>query len=181
MEPRLSLKMTQRLVLTPTLQQAIKLLQYSRQELVQYVRQELLENPTLEEVQSAEISQEAPVGEAESPPEKTDLDTADVVAGEGEPDWSEFVSEFDNGYEPYHAAEAPSYENVLSSGTSLQGHLFEHTNIVTVVRFGHVGEPDTQTFVVGADQRVVSHQVDMIGHDGQVAWRQLGVHATDCV
>ena len=48
MEPRLSLKMSQRLVLTPTLQQAIKLLQYSRQELVQYVHQELLENPTLE-------------------------------------------------------------------------------------------------------------------------------------
>ena len=57
MEPRLSLKMAQRLVLTPTLQQAIKLLQYSRQELVQYVHQELLENPTLEETASADDAQ----------------------------------------------------------------------------------------------------------------------------
>ncbi len=129
MEPRLSLKMTQRLVLTPTLQQAIKLLQYSRQELVQYVRQELLENPTLEELPGAEPGQEVPVAEAETPPERSDLDAADVVAGEGEPDWSEFMSEFDNGYEPYHASEAPSYENVLSSGTSLQGYLFEQVNV----------------------------------------------------
>ena len=58
MEPRLVLKMSQRLILTPTLQQAIKLLQYSRQELVQYVHQELLENPTLEEIQASETEPE---------------------------------------------------------------------------------------------------------------------------
>ena len=54
MDLRLVLKPMQTLVLTPSLQQAITLLQYSRQELVQYVQQELLENPTLEEVASQE-------------------------------------------------------------------------------------------------------------------------------
>lgn len=131
MEPRLSLKMTQRLVLTPTLQQAIKLLQYSRQELVQYVHQELLENPTLEEkVQEDEAVQE-PV--SEQAPEETAAgeggDVADAAAGEVEPEWSEFMSEFDNGYEPYQPQEAPSYENMLSEGASLQSHLLQQVQV----------------------------------------------------
>ena len=41
--------LTQKLVMTPQLQQAIKLLQLSRMELVETVRQELAENPALEE------------------------------------------------------------------------------------------------------------------------------------
>jgi RNA polymerase sigma-54 factor len=44
------LKLTQRLVLTPQLQQAIKLLQLTRLELVEHINQELGENPVLEEV-----------------------------------------------------------------------------------------------------------------------------------
>lgn len=43
--------MSQQLVMTPQLQQAIKLLQLSRPELVDLVRNELLENPMLEESQ----------------------------------------------------------------------------------------------------------------------------------
>ncbi|MET0391306.1 MAG: RNA polymerase sigma-54 factor, partial [Polyangiales bacterium] len=42
--------MSQQLVMTPQLQQAIKLLQMSRMELVETVHQELLENPVLEDV-----------------------------------------------------------------------------------------------------------------------------------
>ncbi len=47
---RQSLKLTQQLIMTPQLQQAIKLLQLSRLELVQTVQQALQENPLLEEV-----------------------------------------------------------------------------------------------------------------------------------
>ena len=49
MELRQQLKLSQQLVMTPQLQQAIKLLQLSRIELVDMVRQELEENPVLEE------------------------------------------------------------------------------------------------------------------------------------
>ena len=45
----LNLKMQQQLVMTPQLQQAIKLLQLSRPELLETVQQELVENPVLEE------------------------------------------------------------------------------------------------------------------------------------
>lgn len=49
LELRQQLKLSQQLVMTPQLQQAIKLLQLSRAELVETVQQEMLENPFLEE------------------------------------------------------------------------------------------------------------------------------------
>ncbi len=49
MEMRQQLKLSQQLVMTPQLQQAIKLLQLSRMELVDLVREEMLENPVLED------------------------------------------------------------------------------------------------------------------------------------
>ena len=56
MEIKQHLKLSQQLVMTPQLQQAIKLLQLSRVELVDMVREELLENPVLED--SVEVSAE---------------------------------------------------------------------------------------------------------------------------
>jgi RNA polymerase sigma-54 factor len=50
MEVRLSQRLTQRVVMTPLLQQAIQLLQLSTLELQEVVQKELLENPLLEEV-----------------------------------------------------------------------------------------------------------------------------------
>ena len=50
MEMRLNLKMTQKLVMTPMLQQAIKLLPLAKLELAQLVRQEIIDNPILEEI-----------------------------------------------------------------------------------------------------------------------------------
>jgi RNA polymerase sigma-54 factor len=49
LEQKLSLRLSQRLVMTPTLQQAIKLLQMTRLELQDVVNQELVSNPVLEE------------------------------------------------------------------------------------------------------------------------------------
>ena len=51
LEQKLHLKLAQKLVMTPTLQQAIKLLQLSRLELEQAIAQELQGNPLLEQVE----------------------------------------------------------------------------------------------------------------------------------
>ena len=48
LEQKLRLKLAQRLVMTPSLQQAIKLLQLSRLELEETLSQEILENPVLD-------------------------------------------------------------------------------------------------------------------------------------
>jgi len=67
LEQKLSLKLAQKLVMTPSLQQAIKLLQMTRMELETLLTQELVENPVLEE--SAEAPEEEPPREEEPAPE----------------------------------------------------------------------------------------------------------------
>ena len=65
---RLELRQGQALVMTPQLQQAIKLLQMSNIELQVFVDQELERNPLLERDDRNEVQKEAPA-EAESQPD----------------------------------------------------------------------------------------------------------------
>src|SRR3954463_11740958 len=68
LEQKLSLKLAQKLVMTPSLQQAIKLLQMTRMELDTLLTQELVENPVLEE--SGDVAEdETPQAEEAAPPE----------------------------------------------------------------------------------------------------------------
>src|ERR1700745_2848751 len=62
------LKLSQQLVMTPQLQQAIKLLQLSRMELVDLVREEMMENPILEdgEVTAQEVAKDDPDAKMEA-------------------------------------------------------------------------------------------------------------------
>ena len=48
-------KLSQQLVMTQALQQAIKLLQLNHLELIEHVQTELLENPTLEEIPGTRV------------------------------------------------------------------------------------------------------------------------------
>jgi RNA polymerase sigma-54 factor len=66
LEQKLSLRLAQRLVMTPSLQQAIKLLQMTRMELDTLLTQELVENPVLEE--AAETPEAADTAEEEAEP-----------------------------------------------------------------------------------------------------------------
>ena len=65
LELKQHLKMSQQLVMTPQLQQAIKLLQLSRMELAELVRDELEQNPLLEDNEGLEPEiEEKALGEA---------------------------------------------------------------------------------------------------------------------
>jgi RNA polymerase sigma-54 factor len=64
MEARLTLRQTQRLVMTPMLQQAIQLLQLSTIELQELLQKELTENPMLEESPTEEGPAPEPAPEA---------------------------------------------------------------------------------------------------------------------
>jgi RNA polymerase sigma-54 factor len=77
---KLSLKLQQRMVLTPTLQQAIRLLQMTRMELQDEVTQELLTNPVLEETSTGEETPPSTGPDtqpAEPPPERDPLESFD--------------------------------------------------------------------------------------------------------
>ncbi|HYF23428.1 MAG TPA: RNA polymerase factor sigma-54 [Caulobacteraceae bacterium] len=89
---RLELRQGQSLVITPQLQQAIKLLQLSNLELEAYVEAELERNPLLQrdESEGRAEGEEAPVAEVEAPAEARELDLSgeDVTAAQASVDAS---------------------------------------------------------------------------------------------
>ena len=95
-EMRQQMKLTQQLVMTPQLQQAIKLLQLSRIELQDVVRQELEENPVLDEALEEEVREpdQLEMLEKEHSPEETTEEFKEVKAGEdtlSEMDWDNYL------------------------------------------------------------------------------------------
>src|SRR4029079_13130668 len=75
LEQKLKLQLSQRLVMTPSLQQAIKLLQMTRLELEGVLTQELVENPVLEENEEiAEEEERAREAEASVEPTPTEAE-----------------------------------------------------------------------------------------------------------
>src|SRR5580765_8712804 len=70
LEQKLNLRLSQRLVMTPSLQQAIKLLQMSKLEHEEVLTQEMVDNPVLEEEQEQEeAARETEAAEAPEAPE----------------------------------------------------------------------------------------------------------------
>src|SRR2546430_10137577 len=68
-QQKLHTKLVQKLILTPSLQQAIKLLPMSTLELSDLLNQEMVENPMLEEVPTEDLQPaEAAAQEQEKPP-----------------------------------------------------------------------------------------------------------------
>ena len=122
LEQKLSIRMSQRLVMTPSLQQAIKLLQMSKLELVEEVQQELLENPTLEESQSETSASEQPETAEKEPSE--DGTTDDAFS---EIDYESYFQDIENDYIPRGGGEIrsdlPTFENTLAEPTNLTDHL----------------------------------------------------------
>jgi len=136
MEPRLQLRQSQRVVMTPLLQQAIQLLQLSTLELQEVVQKELLENPLLEEV--APETSEAPEAAAATPdaPAPTPVEPAPVEpapTSERQTDDLPFdltaVMFDDNSEERSLVAqeerEELPFENIVRSINSLTDHLDE--------------------------------------------------------
>ena len=122
---RLHTKLSQKLILTPSLQQAIKLLPMSTIELADLLNQEVVENPMLEEAPTDEAQASeatAQTDKADSEPEQPKkTDTWD------EADYQYFFGDYlDDGYKPRmptEIKELPPIENTLSSTSSLTDHL----------------------------------------------------------
>ncbi len=127
MEMRLNLKMVQKLVMTPMLQQAIKLLPLARLELAQLVRQEITENPVLEELLEEEEE------EFEQPEAAHEADEA--VPEEQAPineelDWDNFIqSNIDRGSSVDSYTENPPIEATYRKDPSLADHLHWQLNL----------------------------------------------------
>ncbi|MGH9392443.1 MAG: RNA polymerase factor sigma-54, partial [Vicinamibacteria bacterium] len=132
LEQKLSVRMSQRLIMTPSLQQAIKLLQMSKLELVEEIQQELLENPVLEDV-----PEEAP---ALPEPQETEPAPAAGDADERKDpfediDYESYFHDVEGSYVPRAPIETgealPSFENTLAKPTNLADHLVWQLDLST--------------------------------------------------
>ncbi len=158
LEQKLRLRLSQRLVMTPSLQQAIKLLQLSRLELEEAVTQEILENPVLDVEDGAEdpLSEAEGGGEVAAPERSEEPEAADDAsppAGEPEtplPTDAETYADID--VEAFFAdylgdarVEGPSMarssddesfplENVLSASLGLYDHLVWQLHLLSCPR-----------------------------------------------
>jgi len=167
-ELRQQLRLSQQLVMTPQLQQAIKLLQLSRLELVGLVQQELQENPVLEEALEGEEgsadageegSAEAAAGEgaAEAAAEgEAAAETAANADADREPTDAEKVADIEwQDYMDSHPQtgiqnsggedERPSFETTLSRRPTLAEHLEWQLQLTDMPIEEHV----VATFIIG--------------------------------
>lgn len=133
-ELKQSLKLSQQLIMTPQLQQAIKLLQLSRLEMVDMINQEMEENPLLEEISGSEEIVEESLSESDTlrtleTEEIKSVDHAVEVTGEGDGredfDWNSYLEDYGPMGVTYQRAdeEGASWDNLLTRTPSLTDHL----------------------------------------------------------
>ena len=128
---KLHTKLVQKLILTPSLQQAIKLLPMSTLELADLLNQEMVENPLLEEVPTEELQP----AEQQQQQEKAEAPAADKPDTWDDADYEYFFGDYlDDGYRsrtPSEVKELPPIENTLSTAASLSDHLLWQLSLQT--------------------------------------------------
>ncbi len=135
LKPKLVPKLTQRLVMTPSLQLAIKLLQLPRLELENVLRQEVEKNPLLEEIsQELTSSEESPPEEdraQESKEKEAEIDLSDPFGRVNLEDFFQDYQEY-GSIRPYDdRQELPSFENTLSKPSTLSDYLLWQLRLST--------------------------------------------------
>ncbi|MFZ5765194.1 MAG: RNA polymerase factor sigma-54 [Thermodesulfobacteriota bacterium] len=142
LELKQHLKLAQQLVMTPQLQQAIKLLQLSRLELADTILQEIEQNPLLEEDIPGSTPDNEPAQEMEAQTEagaeilieKTpEVNLTENPSTLGEIDWSDYFNEYESAgaYSPRESPgeEQPSRFDILTQKPDLHSHLSWQLNL----------------------------------------------------
>jgi len=131
-QQKLHTKLVQKLILTPSLQQAIKLLPMSTLELADLLTQEMVENPLLEEVPTEELQPAEQQQQQEKPADQQPTDKGDAW---DDADYEYFFGDYlDDGYRsrtPSEVKELPPIENTLSTAASLSDHLLWQLSLQT--------------------------------------------------
>jgi RNA polymerase sigma-54 factor len=132
LEQKLHLKLSQKLIMTPSLQQAIKLLQLSKLELQEVLNQELLENPLLDESAEEVKTEETQAEEAKAENEAEDAKKQETKEEKEKDSFDEidydayFQDYIEYGYNPRGMGEEHEefpIENTLTRPPNLSDHL----------------------------------------------------------
>lgn len=125
----LNLKLTQKMVMTPQLQQAIKLLQLGRLELIDTITEEMEVNSALEEFSETGESPDSDKTDSKEKEKSADEVTenvSSVEASEKDIDWDQYIESYSaNDYSTvnYENETFPSYDNIIKQIDTLAAHL----------------------------------------------------------
>ena len=188
MQMKMQMKMSQQLIMTPQLQQAIKLLQLSRAELEELIEQTLIENPVLEEgmdmdtfPSKTEESQES--SETEQTPEVvTDTEEFETAreneqedSAQDEIDWQQYIEQIEQfgGYQErrYNTntddEESPSIDITAAQTESLADHLMWQLDMHKLTPLEYevgahlIGNIDDDGFLVTSIRELLELQQDL--------------------
>ena len=160
---KLQTRLSQKLILTPSLQQAIKLLPMSTLELVDMLNQDVVENPLLEEMTAEELQQAEAATQVEKPepePPSEKQDTWDDA------DYEYFFGDYlDEGYRaraPREVKELPPIENTLSTVSSLSDHvtwqlsLLSDDDLIRQIGTAIIGNLDDDGYLVASIEEIAA-------------------------
>ncbi|TMQ51134.1 MAG: RNA polymerase factor sigma-54 [Candidatus Eisenbacteria bacterium] len=131
MKPTLNLSLRPALIMTPRLQQALKLLQVPTLELQQILKQEIMQNPLLEEVD--ELTESEDLAKEDSPDEAANQEAENPI--EEDPiDWSEYMQDgsFDRAYIPQSETNVEFLEKIPVTRTTLAESLLEQLHYLNL-------------------------------------------------
>ena len=174
-ELKQNLKLTQQLVMTPQLQQAIKLLQLSRLEMTELISQEMEENPLLEEEVSDEYPENAAIQESDNVEladreETKTIERTEEITGEGdgkeEFDWNSYLEDYGPTGVRYDRRddEAPSWDNMMMVKPSLTDHLMwqlklsRFTDAEMKVGEQIIGNLDNNGYLVASTEEIAAQE-----------------------
>ncbi len=188
MQMKMQMKMSQQLIMTPQLQQAIKLLQLSRAELEELIEQTLVENPVLEEgmdidtfPSKTEESQESSETE-ETPEVVTDTEEFETAreneqddSAQDEIDWQQYIEQIEQfgGYQErrYNVRsddeESPSIDITAAQTESLADHLMWQLDMHKLTPLEYevgahlIGNIDDDGFLVTSIRELLELQQDL--------------------
>jgi RNA polymerase sigma-54 factor len=131
LQPKLTLRVTQRQVLTPGLVQMVSVLALNKLELKEMINAEMVENPILEEVEESGATIEEMAGrEAERERSAEEVASEHERVGKDPFDEIDFGSYFQDYLDPgfrtassFEEYDLPSFENFLSQPSTLSDHL----------------------------------------------------------
>ena len=176
LQPKLSLKVSQRQILTPGLMQMVSVLALNKLELKEMIDAEMVENPVLEEIDETVPMLDEVAGRQERLERGLDEVRIDERVPEepaaapkdpfNEIDFGSYFQEYlDPGYRTqpeYEESEKPSFENFLSQPTTLADHLAWQLGALSLEPGLHqavefiIGNLDEDGYVSGSEEELAA-------------------------
>lgn len=149
LQPKLSLKVSQRQILTPGLMQMVSVLALNKLELKEMIDAEMVENPVLEEIDESVPMLDALAGREGQLERGAQEAPASPKDSFNEIDFGSYFQDYlDPGYRTqpeYEESDKPSFENFLSQPTTLSDHLAWQLGALTL----DPGLLEAAVFVIG--------------------------------